>query len=137
MNKLRGEVEIELAGEKWCLRPTFEALSNIEGKLNKSIPEIVGEQRRGSIRLSTVATVIWEGMVAANEGKPPIHKNRAMNRLRYEEVGEMIVHDGLTSVILQDALFLFLLYGLAGDQKMSEAEKKATQEEESPTARTE
>lgn len=137
MNKLRGEVEIELGGENWTLRPTFEALSNIEGKLNKSIPEIVREQRQGSVRLNTVATIIWEGIVAANGGTPPSHKTRAMGRLRYEEVGEMIVHDGLTRVISQDALLLFLLYGLAGDQKMSEAEKKAAEEEEPPMKRTE
>lgn len=140
-NKLRGEVEIELAGEKWDLRPTFEALSNIESKLNKSIPEIVREQRQGSIRFNTVATIIWEGLIGANEGRPPISKTRSGKSLRYEEVGEMIVRDGLVRVISQDGLIMFLLHGLAGDQRMQEAEENEkagkTEVAENPTTRAE
>ena len=127
-NKLRGEVEIELSGEKWTLRPTFEALSNIESKLNKSIPEIVREQRNAIVKFVTIAVVIWEGMVAANEGRPPLSKTRNSKPLRYEEVGEMIVKDGLTNVIQQEGLMMFLLHGLAGDQKMLAAQEKADQE---------
>lgn len=139
MNKLRGEVEIELAGEKWTMRPTFEALSNIEGKLNKSIPEITKAHREGSVRVTDVATIIWEGLVAANEGKPPLAREKSDRRLRYEEVGNMIIKDGFAKVLKQDALILFLLYGLAGELALNEAkqqeENKTT--DENPTKRAE
>ena len=128
-NKLRGEVEIELAGEKWDLRPTFEALSNIESKLLKSIPDIVQELRRGDIRFMTAAIIIWEGLIGANGGRPPLSKTRSGKSLRYEEVGEMIVSDGLVRVVAHENIVLFLLHGLAGDQKMSEARVKESLDE--------
>lgn len=140
MNKLRGEVEIELAGEKWTMRPTFEALVNIEGKLNKSIPEITRAHRAGSVRVTDIVVIIWEGLIAANGGKPPHSKGRDDHRLRYEELGNMIIKDGFANVLKQEALILFLLYGLAGELAMDEAKKleEAKQsEEENPTMRTE
>ncbi len=129
-NKLRGEVEISLGGEAWTLRPTFEALSNIESKLNKSIPEIVREQRQGDIRLSTIAVVVWEGLIGANDGRPPLSKTRSGKTLRYEEVGEMIVSDGLVKFIQQEGLLMFLMYGLAGDKAMSEAKERLGSEKD-------
>lgn len=137
MNKLRGEVEIELTGEKWTLRPTFEALSNIEGTINKSIPEIVRDQRSGSIRVTAIATIIWEGIVAANDGEAPMTRSGKIRKMRYEDVGDMIVKDGLANILSQEGLLLFMLYGLAGDQKMEEGRKAAEQEEKLPTPRTE
>lgn len=138
MNKLRGEVEIELAGAQWTLRPTFEALSNIESKLNKSIPEIIREQRQGSIKFTTAAVIVWEGLCGANGGRPPMSKARSGKSLRYEDVGEMIVSEGLTTVISQDGMILFLLHGLAGDQKMQKAQEgeEVQPGEENPPTRT-
>lgn len=139
MNKLRGEVEIELAGEKWTMRPTFEALSNIEGKLNRSIPEITKAHREGSVRVTEVAVIIWEGLIAANDGKPPlVNKERNGHRLRYEELGNMIVKDGFSKVLGQEAIVLFLLYGLAGELTMEEARKsEEAKDEKDPTKRAE
>jgi len=111
-NKQRGEVTLELAGKKYTLRPSFEAICELEDLLDKGIMEIVSILHSGNVRLKFIAAVIWAGMWGYDKDKTPT----------FIEVGELVMETGITEVITQGdadggALANFLLNGVTGDSK--------------------
>jgi hypothetical protein len=66
-NPYRNEVEVDLNGTKYTLRPTFEALAQIEGKVNKSIWEILAAVSSGTLRMEHAAFILETGILAAGK----------------------------------------------------------------------
>lgn len=116
-NKQRGEVTLELVGDKYTLRPTFEALCELEDMLNIGILDIVAILHSGDVRLKFISAVTWAGIRGYSKDEAP----------SYEEVGEMVLKTGLTDVMSQSieedgqgALATFLLNGVTGDDGLPE-----------------
>ncbi len=56
-NAERGEVGVDVGGKRYTLRPTFDALCELESIEDKSIDEIFGLIQKG--RLGGVRAVMW------------------------------------------------------------------------------
>lgn len=64
-NPYRNEVEVDLNGTKYTLRPTFEALAEIEKKLDQSMWEILEDVSKGKVRIEHIAFILEMGIKAA------------------------------------------------------------------------
>jgi hypothetical protein len=87
VNSYVGEKELELCGEVLLLRPSFEALVEIESK-SRPLTQIVGAFAKGDFKISDVTAIIYCTAKASN--KNPL--------LSFNEVGEMILADGLMKI---------------------------------------
>ncbi len=86
-NEVRGEVELDLAGETFALRPTFEALCTIENRLGAGILEVARRIAQHQIGLRDVTVIIVEtARAAGHKAKEP-------------EIGARILDAGLCSVV--------------------------------------
>lgn len=119
-NKLRGEVTLKLGGNDYTLRPTFNALCEMEDVCKAPILRIMEEMQSGTIRLSVLANIVWAGMRGYDSAEA----------LTTEEVGEMIVSDGLLNVMEQkgsngiNPITQFVLNGVLGGEEVSKEEPK-------------
>lgn len=113
-NKERGEVTIRLRtpdgpARDFALRPSFEALQEIESRLGNIWPlvrRIHEQQDVGAVQLAVIVTA---GMRAA--GAPA----------ELPLVGDMLVRTGLTSAAVQEPVLEFLTNALTGGQPPGEA----------------
>lgn len=117
MNTQRGEVTLELGGKQYLLRPSFEALAEIEGALDKGIVPIVRQFMLGNYGIGDVYAVVAAG-IKAGDGRPP------------RNLGQLLVDRGIAKVA-QD-LAPFLNRGIAGDQPEGEAEAPTEDQTSSP-----
>lgn len=85
-NKLLGEVEIELAGEKVKLKPEYQGIYEMESLSGKSLALLVNEFATGMPSLKSIVAVVYGGMVGAAKGENP--------PLSYHELAQQIVSDG-------------------------------------------
>ncbi len=83
-NPLRGEVEIDLGGCRYVLRPTFAALRAIETEAAPLLA-LAQEAAEGQVRLEAMAIVFHHCLcVAGGAARPTV-----------AEIGEMILARGL------------------------------------------
>jgi hypothetical protein len=57
-NSLRGETDIEIAGQQFLLRPTFENLVAAEEELG-SLFALVGRASDGALTLAEITALLW------------------------------------------------------------------------------
>lgn len=120
-NKQRGEVTLRLCGTDYTLRPTFEALCELEDRAGGSVLAMIASMEGGQIRLKELTHIIWSGMYGYDaEAAPGV-----------SEVGEFVLQEGLVSVIKQtdgngeNVITQFLVNGILGDEEVvSEPAKK-------------
>ena len=105
-NRHRGDVEIELAGRRFLLRPTFAAIAEIEERSGQGLIALARRLAAGDIRITDVATIVTAGLRAA--GEPA----------KRETVGEMVLDSGLGA--LAPAVGAFLRVAISGS--ISDAE---------------
>lgn len=114
-NKQRGEVTIVLSGREYTLRPTFDALCQIEDMLHKTILEVVSDLQDQKISVRALAVIAHAGIRAVEGDKAPT----------ISQLGEAIVSEGLmramTGVNNHEGLLTFLLNGILGGEEPAEA----------------
>jgi len=88
MNKARGEITLSLGGRDWVLRPTFQALCEIESELGEGLIALVRRLAQGSVGVRDVAVIVQAGIKAV-EKKPP----------SYDKVGEMVIDAGIVGLL--------------------------------------
>ncbi len=130
-NTQRGEVSIELCGKKYTLRPTFEAICELEDSAKVSVIEMISNfqnMKLASMNLRMISSVVWSGMWGHNKKDCPIQS----------EVGEMILKDGIWNVFMYgaddkkgvpSALSQFLLNAVMGGEDPKEADSSEKDEE--------
>ena len=64
-NKYRNEVEVNLDGGKYTLRPTFNALAEIEDHFNTSLFKVIEMVTRGELRLKDAFFILECGIKAS------------------------------------------------------------------------
>lgn len=97
-NKQRGEAKFDIKGKSYILRPTFEALCQIEDELGESIISVAGKNISGTLTLPQIVKIIEIAIVGE---KPDAN-----------DVGETIVAKGVNDTIAE--LTKFLTNALAG-----------------------
>jgi hypothetical protein len=113
-NKLRGEVKLTLGKTAYVLRPTFEAMCEIEDHLDMPIPQVLRKLVLGDIRIGWVARIVYAGIIAG------LDDGEEMPSL--SEIGNEIRRTGVANVInygandkQAGAISMFLSYGIMGD----------------------
>lgn len=101
MNKTLGELEVEILGERYTLKPTFEGLIEMESRSGLTIAALLSRFTFQSAGMKDVAGVIYGGMLGANDGKPS---------LSFQEVGEMITRHGFNKLLVPCAKFVGAAY---------------------------
>jgi hypothetical protein len=87
VNSYVGEKELQICGVTLLLRPSFEALVEIESK-SRPLTQIVSAFAKGDFKISDVTAIIYCTAKASN--KNPI--------LSFNEIGEMVLADGLMNI---------------------------------------
>lgn len=98
-NKFKGELEVSLGGKKLTLRPTFEALVEIEDKAGVGLSSILRNFSKAEWTLKQVAAVIYGGLSHLKDSRSGLHT------YPFEVVGELIVAHGMKDY-LQPAVML-------------------------------
>ncbi len=100
-NKHRGEVEIELGGKTYALRPSFQCICEIEAQTGLTIVALARRYGAGNFGMTDAAVIVTAGMKAAGEEGASLQK-----------VGDMIFLGGLDKI--GAALPGFLMMALGG-----------------------
>ena len=117
MNKLLGDIEIEIGGVKHRLKPTFEGLILIEEKSKKTLSELVGVFIKAKPGLGDVVAVIYGGMYGANSNSEP--------SMSYEQLGNSIMTHGFAHLMGPCATLVASAYtGKPIDQSLQGRELK-------------
>ena len=88
-NIYRGEVDIELAGKHFSLRPTFQSICEMENKAGCNLYHLARRFEDGTFTLFDITCVIWSG----------IRGTQGMSAPDFENIGNHIVESGIASIV--------------------------------------
>jgi hypothetical protein len=103
-NPQRGEVEIELGGRRFVMRPTFQAIAEMEKQTGRGVIELLQSLSDGGLKVSELAAIITAGLKAA--GEPA----------RYDKVGALLLEGGLEGIV--PPVGEFLIGALTGGREL-------------------
>jgi hypothetical protein len=87
-NPERGDVEIELGGQKFVMRPTFEAMVQMEQATGIGMLDLALRAGGGTLGISETTHIICAGITAATG-----------NRATFDKFGPMVFKKGIMSTI--------------------------------------
>lgn len=127
-NRPRGDVDLTLGGTTLTLRPTFEALCEIEDRTGLTMGEIGARALDGRLGVKHLAVIVWAGHCAARpaNGDPP----PALG-----EIGEKIVAVGYSEVARSPAVIDFLKAALGWTPGDKSPGQKKSSAKRSPSGR--
>lgn len=106
-NEQRGEVDIEIANKTYSMRPSFEAMCEIEAKTGKSIAQLSHHILNMQATAVEFLVIILAGTRAANHKSMPDK----------EGIGQTIIEFGITSGEIMNPCLNLLKSFLAGCRK--------------------
>lgn len=121
MNKHRGEERIELCGNVYTLRMTFNALVELEDATATTGIKILEEMAKGSVSAKAMAAVIWAGYRGA---MTPAERLRS---LTLESIGEMVLEHGMPSLLMP--VFRFLSRAYSTQEQIEETQARLGKED--------
>ena len=86
MNPYRDEVALVLGAQRFVLRPTFEALAEMEGVLGLGLLEMCGQLSRGKITLRQLVALVAAGIKGGGGVVP-------------DNLGQLILTQGSVAVL--------------------------------------
>jgi hypothetical protein len=94
------------------MRPSFEALCELEDRVNTPLPQLVIDLQLGNVSLTKLTAIVWSGIWGYNKEEAP----------SILEVGQMLIEDGMLNVVNQglnnkeDAgpIVSYLVHGVTG-----------------------
>ena len=69
-NSLRGEVEVDLIGRTWTMRPTLQAIRETEDRTGRGIAGTVRRFAQGEFGIDDVSALLHSGIRAGHEDAP-------------------------------------------------------------------
>lgn len=100
MNPERGDVPVMLDGNEYILRPSFEALVEIEERLGMGLVPLARRFMDGQFGIRDVTAVVAAGIGGSGQRVP-------------DDLGNLVVRAGIMS--FAEALGVFLANALQGD----------------------
>lgn len=104
-NTKRGDVDIDIGGEPYTMRPSFEALCEIEAATGKGILLLASEFANGNIEVTKVAQIIYAGLGGFDKKTRP----------SFREVGNEVQAVGL--IKMAGIVTNFLVAAISGDSE--------------------
>ena len=102
MNKQRGDVAVTIGGQEYVLRPTYQALAEIEARTGVGLVALAGKFMNRDFGVVEAVAIISAGIAGSGE-KPP------------KDLGDQIIGQGVLQ--LAGPILAFLTNGLTGDQE--------------------
>lgn len=134
-NKFKGTFEVEIEGEHYELRPTFDAMAELTTLSNRSERELFESLRCGDYTVSMITNIIYCGIMGEHWAS-----NRQSPKIDRRVLGQLLMMKGVTSfvpVALQFLMFAVVPYKTAADAiEKSLSEADATEEEADPQKKT-
>lgn len=109
-NPDRGEVTIELGGRSWVLRPTYQAIAEIEAATGKSIMDLARLVASTRYSARELAVMVAGGLRGAGE-----------KGVQVDTVGEMLVQAGVANPATIKPVADFLTHCMNGGAQPGEA----------------
>jgi len=119
-NKFRNEMEIELAGEKILLRPTFENMSVMENALG-SIGSLVYKYGKNIDVNNINESAMIKSLPPMNETAQIIFFNQAEKKYTIDQIYQMCLDEGLKAGA---QIMLFLVRCTSGNKMAKEPSEK-------------
>lgn len=112
-NEIRGEVDLELEGERFVLRPSFAAIVEAEKATGKGLIKLAEQAAAGELTLTECAAITTHFIRAWGEAS----NNVSAAHANQGRIGELIMGFGLAAVQfrLQLALMLAATGGCKAD----------------------
>lgn len=111
---VRGEVSLYLDGQRFVLRPSYQAVRTLEGKTKMSVVELFTSAADGSMVSDHLAMVVadfiraWGASLIVDDATPPL--DRAMvttaRGVSAERIGELIYETGTMEIMAKAAIAL-------------------------------
>ena len=86
-NKTRGEVSLELEGQEYVLRPSYEAISAFEAQTDRSLIDLARAAGDGQLKMSEAAIIATECIKAHGRAVD----DKALAAFNAARVGELIL----------------------------------------------
>ena len=104
-NPYRGEISVTLEGVAYTLRPSFEAIVEIEQKLGTSIVAVVNRAfKQEDVRVTDMGVIVAAGIRA--HGREV--EDKSLANVSDQKIAQLCWAEGLTAIIPPVAEFLLL-----------------------------
>lgn len=110
-NKVRGEVDVELDGNTYTLRPSWQVVEKIERELG-GVLGIMNRVKEGNVRIDEIAFIIYAGLEGNKTQKTP----------SFKDVHQIVFDTGFVNYI--SVVSSFLVGAVGGSKNIGEAEEK-------------
>ena len=101
-NEIRGEVDLELEGQRFVLRPSFEAILEVETRTGKGLMELASLAYDSQLSLRLAAMMVTQFIKAWAKAEG----DQLAQGIKEERIGELIHEKGLMAVVPRLALLL-------------------------------
>lgn len=109
-NRFRNESTIELLGDKYTLRATFDAMATIESRIGRSFLDLAQSVADGHITIKEIMVIVSEGSKAAGK------------EVSIATIKEAIERQGM--LFIGQQMSDFIMTAVYGGEKREEAIKK-------------
>lgn len=118
-NRELGEVNVTISGREFTLRPSFEAIAELEDRLDMGIFKVARHLGASDVRAKFIVAALWAGI--KGHGTPP---------LTYEQFGTLCMKEGAEGLAKLAAPAMQLVAGMFSgkEQKKSQADEQPPQQ---------
>ena len=121
-NYSRDDIQLKMCGREFTLRPTFEAMAEIEDLTKRNVYEVIGEMFQGKgFSFSFISAAFYAGIKA---GWPRVSIEKPPTR---QEVGAMVQDEGIME--LSPILGEFIAAGTASSTTLRKSKAEAAKAE--------
>ena len=106
VNIERGDVPVILDGREFVMRPTYQAMTEIETSTGEKLVPLVWKFQEKQFGISDQVAIVTAGLRAAGEPATP------------EKIGEMILKSGILNDDLLRAIDAFFVMALTGGREV-------------------
>lgn len=122
-NKFKGTFEIEIDGEEYTLRPSFDAMEELVTLTNMSERQIYEAIQNGTYTTSMITSVIYSGIMGEHNAS-----NKQSKMINRRVLGQFILMDGVTNYVT--AALQFIMFAIVPYKTAAEAIERAKAEVE-------
>jgi len=117
MNSYRGDFPISIAGKNYNLRPTFEALCELEEMTKTAVIDLLNELIEQKFSIKKITAILWTGYRGALRYESKIDES-----ISFEKFGSMLMSAGIKDYLLPAVTYL--TKAVSSDDEIKKQEEK-------------
>lgn len=99
---LRGQLDIDLAGQSYRLRPSYEAIIKVERELGRGLIQLSSQADLGALSLGDVGTIVTR-LIQADDDRAARWSTARVGQLVYAEQGGLDRMQAMLAIVLAEA----------------------------------